>query len=86
MKKILFIIIVSFACLSNKGCFHHEPEFVIDGVGYYTDKRCFRDTNYSEYCWHYGYNVLTGIFEYHYGIDHKHECLEYIVDTIKIDE
>lgn len=86
MKKILFLVAISFICLSNKGCFHHEPEFVIDGIGYYTSERCLRDTNYSKYCWHYGYNVWNGKFEYHWGIDNKHECLEYTIDTIQTEE
>lgn len=85
MKRLVFLI-SSFLFLSNTGCIHREPEFTIDGVGYYTVKNCVKDTSWTEYCYHYGYDYWKGEFRWHWGYDQKSECLEYVTDTIAIEE
>jgi hypothetical protein len=61
-----------------------KPEFFINGKGYYTQSRCIKDTTYTEWCYHYGYNFFSGKYEMHWGNDTKNECLESVIDTIQV--
>ena len=77
-KLVLCVVLLSlFSCKK-------EPEFFINGKGYYTKIRCVKDTTYTKFCYHYGYNFFSGKYEMHWGNDTKNECLESVVDTIEV--
>jgi hypothetical protein len=38
----------------------------------------------SNWEYHYGYNMMKGKFELHYGPNTKTECLKSVIDTIEI--
>lgn len=76
----LMLVAVFFSITSCK----KEPEFFINGKGYYTQSRCVKDTSYTKFCYHYGYNFFRGKYEMHWGNDRKYECLESVIDTIAV--
>ena len=63
-----------------------EPEFTIDGIDYYTRKKCLRSVSETTYEYHYGYSYLAGKYQYHYGPITQTVCIEYKIDTIQIKD
>lgn len=78
MRKL--IILLSLTLLGCK----HEPEFYIDGKPYYTSERCVEVETESKYGPHYGYNFMSGKYEYHVGSYTESVCVESVIDTIEI--
>lgn len=83
-KSSNFIKLLLCAVLLFSISCKHKPEFYKNGKGYYTSERCVKDTTYTEWCYHYGYNFFRGKYEFHWGNDRKYECLEYVTDTVEI--
>jgi hypothetical protein len=75
---LLCVVFISFF-----GC-KRKAKFFINNKGYYTQNRCVKDTTYTKWCYHYGYNFFSGKYEMHWGNDRKYECLESVVDTIEV--
>lgn len=68
--------------ISFYGC-KKEPEFFINGKGYYTENKCVKDTSYFKWDYRYGYSY-RGKLEFYWGHHLTYECLETAVDTIEI--
>lgn len=81
MNKLKLHAILAFTLMLS--C-ERKPEFCINGKGYYTETRCVKDSSWEEFGYHYGYNIMSGKFEFHNGIEFKRECIEQVVDTIEI--
>ena len=81
MKQFLFLAVVMLSFTQCK----REPEFFIDGVGYYTNKVCIESHAETRYEYHYGYNVISRKYEYHYGYNTVIICDQYRIDTIKCE-
>lgn len=79
MKTLIFIILILTSCNLKI-----KPEFYIDGKPYYTSSRCVESKTTSNWEYHYGYNMMRGKFEFHYGPNTKTECLKSVIDTIEI--
>jgi hypothetical protein len=79
-------IIVSIIILLLIGSCKPKPEFWIDGKPYYTITHCEKSHIESEYGYGWGYNMLSGKFEHHWGIHDQTICDEYKTDTILITE
>lgn len=79
MKKYIFILFT----LSLISC-KHEAEFYIDGKPYYTSERCTKTESETKFGPHYGYNFMSGKYEYHLGSYTESVCVESVIDTIEI--
>jgi len=82
MKKSKSILIV-ICCIVFFGC-NHKPEFYIDGKPFYTESRCIEHQVETKYEYHYGYNMLRGKHEWHFGPNTKTKCVQSVIDTIEI--
>lgn len=74
----LFLLIFLLSC-------RRDPEFFINGIPYYTESRCIKDTTYYENTHHYVFSSF-GKLVLIYGPEEKHECLNYCIDTIEIKD
>lgn len=79
MKYFLLISLI----LVNSGC-KPQPEFYINGKPYYTDTYCVKSHTKEDYTYHYGYNILSGKYEWHWGWETETICDETKTDTIEI--
>jgi len=79
IKIMLISLILSGCYISNL-----NPEFYINGIPYYTVKKCLKGHDEEKYGYHYGYSIMYGKFCWHLGSYSEFVCDETIIDTIKI--
>lgn len=79
MKNLIFLLVLFVGCIPKP-----KPEFYINGVGYYTRERCIKSHIEEKYGYHYGYNMLSGKFDFHYCNYTETVCEKTRIDTIKI--
>ena len=77
LYTMLCLVFFSF-CSCKK-----EPDFFINGKGYYTENRCVKDTSYYKWSYEYGYSY-RGKMEFYWGNHRQYKCLESVVDTIEV--
>ena len=81
MKRILI------GCLLLSACGPIQPDYVDkDGKEYMFTHPCIKSHSESKYEYHYGYNMMKGGFDWHYGMDTKTICDSSVIDTIEINK
>ncbi|MEI7558396.1 MAG: hypothetical protein WCJ45_06445 [bacterium] len=80
MKKLLYgglvcMIVLVAAC-------EPKPEGYKDGKPFITRTHCVRSHEVEKWGYHYGYNVMKGEMNYHYGRHSETVCDEQKTDTI----
>ena len=81
MKKTLIAILFLSAC----GPF--RPDYVDDSGREYTIlTQCVESHTKQDYGYHYGYNFMSGKYEYHYGMETETICDRYVLDTVEINK
>ena len=78
MKTIIIILSLTLLSCAPK------VEFNYHGQSCYTRERCVSRIEITTCDNHYGFNPLTGIEEYHYGLYKESICDKYVTDTIVI--
>ena len=73
------LVMLCFFC----GC-KPQPEFYINGKPFYTTTTCLESELETTWGFHYGYNILTGGFDYHYGPHTEIKCTKSVIDTVEI--
>ena len=82
--KYLISILLLIALYSCNG--PYKPDFVDkDGKEYEVRTYCLKSHEVSEYCYHYGYNMMNGKFDWHFGLDTKTVCDSMKMDTVEIN-
>jgi hypothetical protein len=71
-----YFLLIAFTLISCE----REPEFFIDGKGYYTRTKCLRDSTWTTWGFRYGLS-LRGKYEWSYGTIDHYECLSSKIDT-----
>lgn len=78
--KYLYSLILVFLFIGCKP----KPEFYIDGKPYYTNTHCVKSHIETKYGYHWGYNMFSGKYEWHWGSYTENVCDESRTDTIEI--
>jgi hypothetical protein len=79
MGKNIILIAVIVLCSCER-----QPDFVVNGQGYWINSRCVKSHVESKYGPHYGYNVMKGKYEFHTGSYSETVCDSTVIDTVKI--
>lgn len=79
MKKLIVLLLIGFCFVSCE----REPEFFIDGIGYYTRTRCVDSVTEIKYGYHYGMGY-DGKMGYRMGSYTETTCIEHRTDSIAI--
>lgn len=79
MGKILIIIAAFILCSCER-----KPDLIIDGQGYWINSRCVKSHTESRFGSHYGYNFMSGKYEWHTGRYSETICDSTVIDTVKI--
>ena len=82
MKRILLgLIILVSACDPIK------PDYVDkNGKEYLFSHPCVKSHTETDYGYHYNYNVMSGKYDWHYGMDTENICDSVGIDTIEINQ
>ena len=81
MKRLLALVILVSAC----GPVH--PDYVDDnGKEYVFISQCVKSHNESKWEYHYGYNMRSGGFDWHYGLNTESICDSSAIDTIEVNK
>lgn len=79
MKKILILALLMLSSCQRK------PDLIINGQGYYINTRCVKSHTEHKFGPHYGYNFMSGKYEWHNGSYTERVCDSTATDTIKIE-
>jgi hypothetical protein len=82
--ELLTIIAISFILTSCYGLIKVKPDFIKDGKEYIIRERCIQSHEVDRFDYHYGFNIMTGKYEYHLGNHTETVCDEYVLDTFQI--
>ncbi len=83
---ILYIVLILILILISSCDVRVKPDFVKGGKEYVVSENCVKSHNVSEYSYHYGYNMLDGKFNWHWGMDTKTICDSVKLDTIEVNK
>lgn len=78
MRSLIFLVI-SIGVFS---CNQYKPQIYVDGKAAITFSHCVESHSKTEYGYHYGYNFMSGKFEYHLGMYQEDICDRYETDTV----
>lgn len=82
MKRIIIGCLILLSA-----CEPYKPEYVDkNGKEYIFTSHCVKSHNETDYDYHYGYNMIKGGFDWHYGMDTKTICDSSVIDTIEINK
>lgn len=77
---ILFaLLIVLMSCGPRK------PDYVNDGKEYMFYTNCVKSHTKSDYTYHWGYSIMSGKYEWHWGMETTTICDSTAVDTVEIN-
>jgi hypothetical protein len=62
-----------------------KPDLVIDGKEYVFRTSCVKSHVESKYEYHYGYNMMSGKFDWHWGLNNNTICDSTAVDTVEVN-
>lgn len=80
--KYLFILLF----LVITGCdVPVKPDYVRDGKEYIFTNPCVKSHVESKYEYHYGYNMMEGKFNWHWGLNNTTICDSTTIDTVEIN-
>lgn len=80
---MLFLLLLFLVFTS---CGPQRPDYVDgDGREYSINSRCIKSHTESDYGYHYGYNFMSGKYEWHWGRETKTICDEWVLDTTEIN-
>ena len=81
MKRLLALVILVSACGPI------QPDYVDDnGKEYVFISHCVKSHTETDYGYHYGYNMMEGKYNWHYGMDTETICDSSVLDTIEINK
>lgn len=84
IQKIIVVGIVAIALIS---CGPQKPDYVdANGKEYFILERCVKSHQVTDYGYHYGYNMMEGKYNWHYGMDTKTICDSSRLDTVEINK
>lgn len=84
IQKVILTLIVLFLLI---GCGPIQPDYVDDnGKEYMLSHHCAKSHNESKWEYHYGYNMRSGGFDWHYGLNTETICDSTVADTIEINK
>jgi hypothetical protein len=64
----------------------YEPDYVDDNCKeYLIEKICVDSHVETKFGYHYGYNIMNGKYEYHFGSYSETICDAYRLDTVEIN-
>ena len=87
MKLLIFYLLILFLLVFLSGCdLRVKPDFVKDGKEYVVSENCVKSHWESDYGYHYGYNIMSGKYEWHWGTDDKQVCDSSVLDTIEVNK
>ncbi len=82
MKRILLGLIILLSA-----CDPIKPDYVdSNGNEYMFSHPCVKSHTETNYGYHYGYNMLDGKWNYHYGMETETMCDSVGIDTIQINQ
>lgn len=61
------------------------PDFTKNGQDYIVTHHCIQSHDTIEYGYHYGYNMMEGKFNYHFGMHTETICDSMKLDTIEVN-
>lgn len=67
------------------GCGPRKPDFVNGGKEYLVYTYCAKSHTITDYGYHYGYNMLSGKYEWHWGTETETICDSTARDTVEIN-
>lgn len=78
-STILMLVLLS-------ACGPYKPDYVDEnGKEYEILSRCVKSHTESNYKYHYGYNFMSGKYEWHMGWDNETICDLSVNDTVEIN-
>lgn len=81
MRNILLIFVFLLV-----GCdIPIKPDYVKDGKEYVITEPCVKSHVESKYEYHYGYNMMEGKFNWHWGLNNTTICDSTALDTLEIN-
>jgi hypothetical protein len=84
IQKIIVVAIIIIALIS---CGPIEPDYVDkNGKEYMFTHPCVKSHSESKYEYHYGYNMRSGGFDWHYGLNTETICDSSVIDTTEINK
>jgi hypothetical protein len=87
LKILIVYILFLLALIFLSACdMRVKPDIVKDGKEYIVTSNCVKYHWESDYGYHYGYNLMSGKYEWHYGMDDKQVCDSSVLDTIEVNK
>ncbi len=81
MKRIVFGMVILLSA-----CDPIKPDYVDSkGNEYMFSHPCVKSHTESKYEYHYGYNMMNGKWNYHWGMNTETICDSTTIDTIQIN-
>lgn len=81
MKYLLILLLLVIT-----GCdIPIKPDYVKNGKEYIITKPCVKSHVESKYEYHYGYNMMEGKFNWHWGLNNNTICDSTVVDTFEVN-
>lgn len=81
MKNIFFLSILFLVSCD----YAVKPDLVKNGKEFVIINRCVKSHTETNYEYHYGYNMMNGKFDWHWGLNTTDVCDKTVLDTIEVN-
>ena len=78
-------ITLTILLISLMSCGPQKPDYVEDGKEYSIYSYCAKSHSKSDYTYHWGYNMMSAKYEWHWGMETTTICDSTATDTVEIN-